>query len=283
MASLDEIFYKEFTQTMLDLRGINGYCNLNDIPLPPEAEGRFLIEKRNKVVVRGITEEYYSKLDEKEALLWGSSALRRRKYDYKGEFIKDKEGKYVLEDVPCPHDSTAIISPISIHVPASFKSKENSKYVDMVTKKGLDGSLMHRFVYIVPKKYCYMLKQTALVLSWNKLRRFYSGTMLAMQNGSYLYVYVVPYNPTSQAKTYRVLHCKTSIDYSSELVMLRDYWIKNNIIFNPSWCQLDDFVRGRENMAYMVLNSTEDVYERFDLSKPMGEEETFDEVDFVDE
>lgn len=283
MASLDEIFYKEFVKMMSDLKGLNGVCNLNDIPLPPEAENKFLIEKKNKVLIRGISEEYYNKLNENEALLWGSSALRKRKYDYKGEFIKDKDGNFILQDVPCPHDCVAIISPISIQVPAKYKSKEGAQYVDMVTKKNPDGSQSHRFVYIIPRKYCYMIKQTALVLSWNKLRRFYSGNMLSLQNGSYLYIYIIPYNPSSQVRSYRVLHCKTSVDYTEELTMLKNFWVANNIMFNPAWCQLDEMIKGRENMAYFSLDGTEDLYERFDANKSLGEEETFEDVEFSNE
>jgi hypothetical protein len=80
-----------------------------------------------------------------------------------------------------------------------------------------------------------------------------------------------------------VLHCKASVDYSTEIQMLKDFWIKNNIIFNPAWCQLDDFVKGRDNMAILNLDSTEDMFERFDASKPLGEDDTFEEVDFLDE
>jgi hypothetical protein len=282
MATLDALFYKEFTQTMQRLKGQGGAVNLQDIPLPPEAEGKFFIEKRDKVVITGIQEEYYSKLNGTEALLWGSKALQRRKFDYKGEFMRDKNGNYMLQDVPCPHECTAIISPLSIQVPTKFKSKEQSQYVDMVTKKTPAGDI-HRFVYIIPKKYCYMLKQTALVLSWNKLRRFYQGVGLSLKNGSVLYMYVIPYKPTSTVHNYRVLQCKTSLDYDWEINILRDYWITNNFMFNPAWCQLDEPIKGRDNMAYVNLDSTEDIYERFDISKPLGEEETIEDVGFLNE
>lgn len=282
MATLDEIFYKEFTHMMQQLKGMNGQCNLNDIELPPDKAPYFLIEKRNKVIISGITEEYYSKLNGTEALLWGSSALRRRKFDYQGKFLRDRDGHYILQDVPCPHECVAIISPISIGVPNKYKSKEEAQYVDMITKHTPNGDI-HRFVYIIPKKYCYPIKQTALVISWNKLRRFYQGIQLSLQNGSVLYMYVIPYNPNSQAHNYRVIHCKTSVDYTNEIVAIKDYWVKKNIIFNPAWCQLYDCVRGRENMAYLNLDSTEDIYERFDTSKHLGEEDTFEDVEFIDE
>ena len=139
MATLDALFYKEFTQTMQRLKGRVGAINLQDIPLPPEANGKFFIEKRDKVIIANIQEEYYSKLNGTEVLLWGSKALQRRKFDYKGEFMRDKNENYLLQDVPCPHDCTAVISPLSIQVPTKFKSKEQSQYVDMVTKKTPEG------------------------------------------------------------------------------------------------------------------------------------------------
>jgi hypothetical protein len=266
---------------MYQLKGTTGYIDLSDIPLPPECEGRFFIETRNKIFLGNIIEEYYSKLAGTEALYWGTSALKRRKFDYKGEFMKDKDGKYILQDVTCPNNCMAVISELSIGVPNKFKSKEGFRYVDMITKTLDDGTKLHRYVYIVPKKYCYKMEQTALVLSWNKLRRYYSGVAISLQNGHTLYVYIIPYKPTAQNHNYRVLHCKTSIDYSEELQMLRDFWVQNGIMFNPDDCQLYDYVKGRENMAVQQLNGVIDDYQRFDITKTMGDEDTFDDVDFV--
>lgn len=280
MATLDEIFFKEFTAMMYQRKGMTGQVNLNDIPLPPGADKHLFVEKRDKVRIIGIQEEYYNKLDGTEALLWGRSQLQRRKFDYKGEFIQ-KDGQYVLEDVTCPQECVAVISKESIGVPNTFKSKEQSCYVDMVSRKTPTGT-MHRFVYIIPKKYCYKVKQTALVLSWNKLRRFYQGIGLSMQNGSILYMYVIPYNPNSQVHNYRVLHCKTSVDYTPEITVIKNFWIQSNIIFDPAQCQLMDYVKGRENMAYFNIDSTEDIYEVFDATKPLGTEDTLEDVEFID-
>lgn len=281
MASLDEIFFKEFQNMMYQRKGITGQVNLNDIPLPPGSDKHLFVETRDKVRIIGIQEEYFSKLDGTEALLWGRSQLQRRKFDYRGEFMRDKDGNYILQEVTCPHDCVAVISKESIGVPNSFKSKEQSSYVDMITRKTQSGE-MHRFVYIVPRKYCYKVKQTALVLSWNKLRRFYQGIGLSMQNGSTLFMYVIPYSPTSKVHNYRVLHCKSSVDYTQEITVIKNFWINSGVIFNPAECQLTDFVRGRENMAYFNLDSTEDVYEVFDASKPLGEDDTLEDVEFID-
>jgi hypothetical protein len=283
MASLDEIFYKEFNQMMYQLKGNYGYMDLADIPLPPEAQGKFFVESRNKIFLGNIVEEYYSKLAGTETLYWGTSALKRRQFDYKGEFMKDKNGKYILKDVTCPNNCMAVISDLSIGVPNKFKSKEGFQYVDMITKTFDDGKKLHKFVYIIPKKYCYKMEQTALVFSWNKLRSYYSGIAISMQNGHILYVYIVPYRPTSQSHNYRIIHTKTSTDYTEELQMIKDYWIKIKFMFNPDDCQLYDYVRGRENMAIQQLDGVIDNYERFDITKSMGDVDTFEDVDFAEE
>lgn len=280
MASLDEIFVKEFNLMMNMRKGMTGQVNLNDIPLPPGSEKHLFVETRDKVRIIGIQEEYFSKLSGTEALLWGHKQLQRRKFDYKGQFIM-KDGHYVLQDVTCPQECVAVISKDSIGVPNTFKSKEQSCYVDMISRKTPNGE-QHRYVYIIPKKYCYKVKQTALVLSWNKLRRFYQGIGLSMQNGSVLYMYVIPYNPNSSVHNYRILHCKTSVDYTHEITVIKNFWIQRGIIFNPADCQLMDYVKGRENMAYFNIDSTEDMYEVFDATKPLGEEETIADVEFLD-
>lgn len=280
MASLDEIFFKEFNLMMSQRKGMTGQVNLNDIPLPPGAEKHLFVETRDKVKIIGISEQYYSKLHGTEALLWGRKQLHRRKFDYKGQFIQ-KDGKFVLEEVTCPQECVAVISKESIGVPNTFKSKEQSCYVDMISRKTPSGE-QHRFVYVIPKKYCYKVKQTALVLSWNKLRRFYQGIGMSMQNGSILYMYVIPYNPNSQVHNYRILHCKTSVDYNHEITVIKNFWVQRGVIFNPADCQLLDFVKGRENMAYFNIDSTEDMYEVFDATKPLGTEDTIEDVEFMD-
>jgi hypothetical protein len=279
MATADEIFYKEFNKMMYQLKGNVGYIDLTDIPLPQEYANMFRVETRNIVYLGNIIEEYYNKLAGTEVLLWGNSVLKRRKYDYKGEFMKDKNGNFILQDVVCPSNCIAVISRQSIGVPAKFKSKEGFQYVDMIEKTADDGRKMYRFVYIIPKKYCYKMEQTALVLSWNKLKRYYSGMGIALQTGHILYVYIVPYKPTVQNHSYRVLISKTTLDYSQELQILKDYWVKNNIMFNPDDCQLFDYVKGRENMAVEQFNG---VIERFDMTKSMGDEEVFEDIDFND-
>lgn len=280
MASLDEIFYKEFVQMMNTLKGYSGAQDLTSVPLPQEVVGKFFVETRDKAAIAGINDEYYGKLNNTEVLLWGTKALKRREYDHNGEFRRDSNGNYILKDVNCPRECVAVVSPISLGVPTSHKPSEPFEYVDMVTKT-VNGKQIHRFVYIVPRKYCYRLNQTALILSWNKHRVYYSGCAISLQNGHTLFLYVIPYKPSKVEHNYRILHTKTSDDYSEELIMLRDFWIKTNYMFNPAECQLMDIVKGRDNMAIAPINGVLDVYERFNSNQSMDYEESLEDVDYV--
>lgn len=270
MASLDEIFYREFNQMMYQLKGMSQAIGLYDIPLPSDKSSMFMVDKHSIVAISGIEDEYFSGLNNTECMLWSGGTLSRRKFDYKGEFIKNKDGKYVLEQVTLPHDCVAVLSDKKLGVPTKYKAKESFIYVDFIAKK--DDKRVVKYIYIVPKKYCYKVNQTALVLSWNKLRVYYQGIGLSLMNGSTLYVYIIPYKPSSVQHNYRVLCTKTSDNYSEELSLLRDYWVSKSVMFNPNICVLMDVVKGRNNMAVEVYNGVLDIYERFDSSRSMDKD-----------
>lgn len=255
---------------MNELKSREGYVELNDIPMPESLYSKMHVDKRDMVVISPIDDEYYGKIGDSIAMLWGRGKLMRRKYDYKGEFIM-KDGNYVWTDVSCPSDCVAVVSDKSIGVPNSYKPKEHFEYVDMISRK-VDGVVQHKFVYIIPRKYCYKVNQTALVLSWTKLRVYYSGVNLAMQNGHRLFVYIIPYKPTSGTMhNYRVIMSKPSIDYAQELAEIQKYWVENKIIFDPAHCELYEQVRGLTNTAVQVFDGVLDEYIMFDSNKPLGE------------
>lgn len=265
--TLEEMFCKEFTK-MLSVRKANSpVLDLHSLEVPEECNKGIL--KYNKVYIKGISEEYYSKLNNTEALIWSGGKLVRRKFDYKGEYIKDKDGKYKVEDVPVPHNAIAVISDVKIGVPNKFKSPENFAYVDMIQSKG--NSSDKRYIYIVPREYCFKLNQTALVLSLTKLRTYYQGMSMAFTNGYTVFVYVVPYKPTANtAKPYRILTTKTSIDYSEELKAIQQLWMQRGYIFTPELCALEEGYKGRDNIAYEVMPVVLDEYIRYDEDKSMS-------------
>ena len=176
MATLEEIFYKEFNGMMQQLKVNNGILNINEVPMPPEASSYFKMEKHDIVAIQGINDEYYSKLNNTESLLWNSGQLKRRRFDYKGEFMKDKDGHQLYDDVTLPHECVAVISDVKLGVPLKYKPSEPFEYVDKVSNK--DGLV--KYVYIVPRKYCYKVTQVALVLSLNKMRVYWDGIAIAL-------------------------------------------------------------------------------------------------------
>ena len=50
------------------------------------------------------------------------------------------------------------------------------------------------------------------------------------------------------------------------------------VLFNPDMCGLMDFVRGRENMAYLRYDGVLDVYERYNLDRPMGDDDSAEDL-----
>lgn len=264
----EELFFKEFNAMVLSLRAYNGPVNIYDMPLP---DIHFHRELHEIAYIQGINTEYYNKLNDSEALIWKEGKLKRRKFDYRGEYMLDAEGNVLTEEVTLPQDCIAVVSEIQIGVPYKFKTEEPFAYVDMVKRND-----KIYYVYIVPKKYCYKINQTALVLNTNKMRVYYQGIGLTLKNGSVIYLYVIPYKPTQKEKGYRVLCSHTDVDYTNEFVAIRDYWLQNNYMFNPALCNLYEGTKGRNNAAMIEFPTVLDEYERFNMEKPMS-------VDTLDE
>lgn len=269
----EELFFKEFNAMVLALRAYNGPVNIYDMPLP---DIPFHRELHEIAYIQGIETEYYNKLNESEAIIWKEGKLKRRKFDYRGEYMTDSDGNVITEEVTLPQDCIAIVSEIRIGVPYKFKTEESFAYVDMVKR---DDKIY--YVYIVPKKYCYKINQTALILNTNKMRVYYQGIGLTLKNGSIVYLYVIPYKPTQKERGYRVLCSHTNIDYSKEFVAIRDYWLQNNYMFNPALCNLYEGTKGRNNAALIEFPTVLDEYERFNIDKPMSND-TLDEFELED-
>lgn len=265
--TLDEMFAKEFKNMLSQRKAYSGVVGLYDLQLPKELDNR-KIETHNKVLIHGVSDEYYSKLNDTEAVLMSRPDLKRRKFDYKGEFIRDKKtDEFITEEVDVPRNCVAIVSSEKIGVPLKYKPKEDMIFVDVIEKDANDI----RYIYIIPKKYCYKLNQTALVISHNKMRVYYNGMGLALQNGNVIYLYTIPYKPSNSERSYRVICTKTGLDYSAELNSIRDFWLKNGVLFDYQMCSLEDGVKGRNNVAYEDLPQVLDNYIRYDPEKSLAD------------
>lgn len=272
MASLDEIFYKEFKAMMQERKALSGSININDIPLPESFVKSHIVSKKKKVIIRGIQDEYYNKLNNTEVILWSRPKLESRKFGHDGQFLYDKDGHVLKKEVTLPHNCVAIISDKSIGVPLKFKTKEDFRYVDYIEHKIDEEHSEYRFIYIIPRHYCYELNQLALVLSFNKLKNFYWGIEVAFQSGHTVFMYVMPYRVTTADVPYRVLMTGTNFDdFNIAIGEINEYWMKLNILFNREECELVDSVKGRSNAAYMDLDPTLDEYTKFNPEKSLAD------------
>ena len=260
------------------VREENPNFNLSNIPVP-RFNGE--INKKHLLLISGIQEEYYEKLNNEEVLRLTKVDLKRRKTASNGQLLV-RDGHYVFEDVTVHNNCTAIVSRQRIGVPQAFKPKARDMfdYVDYVERKDKDGNTIEvRYVYIVPKACCRLLNQTALVLSVNKMHSYYSGCEITLKNGYTVRLYIIPYKVTEASRPYRILLTKTTIDYDEEINKLYSFWTKHDIIYDMSLTQMDDIVKDRENTAFLQYVPTLDLYERCDLTRTLADEkDTMSEI-----
>ena len=294
MKTCEEIFFQEFNQMLNQRRATRGTVALNDIPIPSEI---IHVDTRDKVMLRGITEPYFDKLANTEAILWAKPKLLRRKFDYKGEYImrKDDPTKYELQEVTLPNKCAAILSDIQIGVPYSqedrhgkkklYKPSEGFEYVDVINKIDETGKRIIKYIYIIPKTYCYKENMVALIISFNRLRSYYSGAAIPLTNGQMVFLHVIPYKPTSGTpKNYRVITTKTSTqDCTEEFNKIITMWRSADdptraIMFNPDDCQITEGIKGRENLAFELLPPVLEEFISYDELHSMA-----DNTDVVDE
>jgi hypothetical protein len=218
------------------------------------------------VYLRGISDEYYGKLNKTEAVLVGKTQLKRHKFNAKGEYLKDQTGKDIFEDVPVPHDCVAVVSEVKLGVPLKYKSEKNFDFVTVTKFNNKAG-----FVYIIPKKYCVHLNKVALILSANRLRSYYYGLEIMLQNGHTLYLHVVPFRGNNQDKGQRVLCVKSVNNFSAELKTLIEWWVTKRVIYPMKLTALAESVNGVNNVAYRELGNTCADFEKF--GSALAEEE----------
>lgn len=267
--SLDLIFAKEFKAMAQQRVAYSGAINLYDLPLPKDF--RSGASSMKKVLLRGIREEYYSKLNNVECLHWTRPNLKRRKFGSDGQILTDSNGKAITVDVPLPNGCAAIATDVKLGVPLKFKSKEGFDYVDCITKPRPDGSVERKYIYIIPKKYCYSINQLALVLSLNKLRSFYFGQEMVLQSGHTVYLYVVPYRPGGNEKPYRVLCTKTRNAFGAEVDAIMRFWLQSNILFPLEMTQLSEPFKGEMNVGFRVLCSSLEEFVRYNPDKSLAD------------
>lgn len=200
MPTLESNFKQEFVEMMrgrynLALKNGTSAFSLEKFPVLSQP----ILPKGRVCLVRCIKEKFFERLNNTEVqLLLGKTVLPKRQVKSDGQFRKDAQGKYVTEQVLVPSGSVPVVSGLSIGlkrfvvtdgVKREWKVPKGFKYVDYFEQNG-----KRWYIYILPKGYVYRVNMNALIVSYNKLRTYYHGARLAMQNGTYLYLFVAPYS-----------------------------------------------------------------------------------------
>lgn len=259
MKTADEVFSKEFKDMMYERKSMSGFFNLVDIPVP-DISLKTNLGRGEVCLVKDIKELFFDKLNDTEVQLVTTPVLMKRQILSNGSFRVDKDGNYVLTQVYVKDGFVAVHCNKSIglrnkivvngiekkHIPT-----EGFKYVDFFE---LNDEI--RYIYIIPKENLYQLSLCALIIKAKKHDDFYKGCRIAMQNGHYLYLYVIPYKSGKQIKGSRILGVKASTNFDSEVNKLLDYWIKSGVIFDLNLTALKNQVAGEKNVGIVDLIGT---------------------------
>lgn len=254
MAETDVILHREFKRMMAARKSVAKSINILDLPVPPQFSD-MQVPKRVIVSFRGIKEPFFDKLEGTMAELVGRTQLSKRKYLADGSFQKDTNGKFITTPVTVPQTSVAILSTVSIGLRREVNGKvhkvsDGFKYVDYVeTKVG------RKYIYIVPRDFTYRLNLCALILTPNRRRMFLKGARIALQNGDFTYLYVVPFRFREQGDA-RVLGVKNSYNFDQEVDALVKHWTEQGVMFHPGLTALVDNISGFTNLGVVPLDGT---------------------------
>lgn len=283
--SMDTLFKKEFKLMMEGRKSLAKSTDLANIPVPKLPEMLLGTPKLKLATVKGIETEYFERLNKQMVEIVPRTSLQKRQVLSDGSFRKDKNGKYVTDPVPVPHNSVAILSTLSIGLKnvvvkngkkIKYHTPEGFKYVDYIIQNGV-----RKYIYIVPKKHVYRYNLCALVLTQNKRKNFYKGARLALQNGVYIYLYVIPYT-YRQNIDQRILGVKPSYDFTKQYNLLLKAWQSKGILFDLSKTTLDDQVKGITNLAIEEYEGTIVADDFLQLTgKSLAEEKKDDIPEFV--
>lgn len=274
MRSADLLFSTEFKKMMDDRRAIAKPFSIAKLPIPPHPSLTAVKPRGKKALIKGITEMFFDRLNNTEVEFLVKTSLKKRKVLSDGSFKRNEKGDIETIDIAVPRGSVAVISDISIGLTRTVDGKvhkvsEGFRYVDFISNaKG------RKYIYIVPRQYVYRLNMGALILTMNKRRNYYKGVKLALQNGSYIYAYAIPYQYREMMDV-RILSLKSSCMFDEELNVLMQGWSRVGIIYHTELTKLENNAHGVTNLGVQWLDGTlpYEEYKRYGVSLDKEKEE----------
>lgn len=233
--------------------------SIYDIPLPEECDGWF-VSGTNEYAVRDITIEEFKPLNETIVMqVPKHKAVQRRKIDKVTRKYATDGSNYIFEEYKVPTGSMAIVSNINLNLSFDWyktDSKDGYGYVDYFVMKG-----KRFYIYVLPKDILYKANQTALVVSKKSSMKCFSGIGYKTWRYGMLYLYVIPYNPSTTYAESIVLKTSLSTCYNLERDVLVNHWQKLNIIPNLALCKLSD----NSSLVEVQVGNTYSEYNAIDL------------------
>jgi len=251
MATLDDIFKKEFNQTRNNLPNQG---NIYDLKLPTGS-----LPRRDFYTVKNISEDYYSSMNDCNVMVLPKGyPLTRRLLNSDGQFRVKKDGSSFTINVKLPKDSVAVVYNKPIGLPYNYQTKTGGyDYVDYYDMKDDDGNLLgRRYIYILPKSVLYKVNFNALALSTKKMKAF-AGLSIKTWGYGVLHLCVIPYKPNLTYTSTQLLYAKGGLDFSKEISDVLSTLIRLGVVSNPTEYVLDT----GENIAVTSLDPSYNVME----------------------
>lgn len=252
MASLESIFIRELKSAIT----LQGSKDIYSIPLPSTYD--WVIDGREALAIKGIEDEYYSKLNGKTVYRVPNSQVGKRIIDpVTRDFKKDENGVYIMQPYVIPKSCYVIASSEVLGLPFKYSSKfGNFDYVDFVTS----SSGKTEFLYAIPTKYLYKINQVALALSVKSMKN-YQGMGYTTWDKGVIFLHIIPYNPNCNYTGTRILFVGTSLNMSDRIKSIVDYWQEIELIPTVSLC----YTEMGENLILKQTSIGYDSYEPLDL------------------
>ena len=230
--------------------------------------------------IKGIAEPYFSELNGSEVEIAKEDTFYKRTILYENDMVKfrtDKDGNYVTKPIYLQDGFVGVFSKKNIHLPNRIE--KNGVKKDYTPTKGynyvdyVDIENGRKYLYTIPMEVVFKMELCALVLSLEKkskvTRKFFKGSMIALKNGFFAYLYVVPYaniarqrrltenmygDNIGDVENFKILGMKSGINFNEEVKELLSMWKENGRIFDlEKTVVFDEDMYSAENFGIIDL------------------------------
>lgn len=167
----------------------------------------------------GCEDPYFSELN-------GTLALRitdrvvKRVLDETGEFLRNSDGSYVVQDYPVPTGSACVLSQIPLRIPYKYDYVQGYGFVDASLNPEMRG-----FLYVIPKDHLWRVPCSGLALSKKKMDSYRSVRVDLARYGK-VYLHVIPFKPNKTYRASLILRsdAKAEYNFQSEIISVLKFW-----------------------------------------------------------